>query len=287
MKKMSAVLCALMLTLALAGEAWAGHTGPLRPNISDPSGDANGVNDQGVDLGTFFGDLDDGGSHAAADIRKVWFDNDHQSVSVTILTTEPPFNSDAALSLRVEANHGCLRFEAVVPGDTSDVSRGAWVSSVASTDCGNGIGPVPGSFRSHVTREGLGLTTLTFRLGSHPNLRPLSWFFLPTANTRLVIGKQELDLRFPQIDNTKEGISYRIEQVPPPSVAPPPVATGEPSGGPPPHADKGKDKKKDKGKGKGHEKHGCDHPGHGHGHDDDCPEEDDEQRFASGKPYLF
>lgn len=276
MKKASAVLFALLLTSALAGEAWADPSGPPRPNINDPSGDANGLNDQGITVAGFVGDNDSDGSHAPADIRKVWFENDHESVSVNVLTTEPPFRSDAALSLRVEANGGCLRFEAVIPGDTSDARAGTWVSTVSSDDCGDGVGPVSGSLRSTTTREGSGLTSMTFRLGSHPNLRPFSWFFLPAANTRLVVGQEDLDLRFPQIDNTKEGISYRIEQVPPPSIEVPPASAGKPSGA----------SKPGKGKGKGHEKHGCDHPGQGHGHDDDCPEED-RNRSASGKPYLF
>lgn len=255
MRKTGLLLAAAMVASMLsAGPARADHDiVPPRANIEDPEGDANGLNDQGFSgIIGFQGDNEGGHSLASADIRKVWFSNTAQRVMVHILTIEPPTSSDMGTAFEVATGDRCVVFEAVFPGANYQGESRATVRTPPSEECGGTV-PIPGAVQVRELSGGRGFTTLSFGMFSHPALAPGNRFQAPTASSSVITGSQEGGaLAGPQIDNTKEGLSYRIED--PSSVQAQghgpkagkktPVKNGCPGG-----------KNEDKGKGN---KYGCD-----------------------------
>ncbi|MGI8408017.1 MAG: hypothetical protein ACR2L3_05860, partial [Actinomycetota bacterium] len=242
-------LVSSVFTVGAAGAQEAPPTIPETGNIEDPVGDGNFINDQGAG-GTvgFQGDNSGGATIGAGDMHKVWFTNTADKVSAHILTTCPPPNSRFGLLYRVAVNDGCATFTGFVPSVTYTGPQEAFIS-VPPARCGADIPLVEGEIAVAPLEDGRGITTLTFPLGSRPELSIGQTLVAPVAITRLAHGAQSPALYAPQVDNTKPGTDYAIASGEPTAEEPPPAEEPEPK------PDKEKKKCK-KGKGKGKKK-GC------------------------------
>lgn len=255
----------LMLVVALVAgviaalPARAATAIPDKPNIVDVDGDGNFLNDQGNGgIVGHQGDNAGGPNLADADFHAVWFTNTADEISVHILTAWAPPNPSFGVNLRVQANDGCLRFQARIPSVTF---TGAELARVDDT-CDTTIEPVEGKLTIEELDDERGITTLTFPLSAHPALATGATLKAPFANSQLLVGEAPPNasgrccLTAPQIDNTLPGLDYMIgsQSV----VQPPPVAEEPPGKNNPPG--KGKKKGCNKGKGKGKKKGACPQP---------------------------
>jgi hypothetical protein len=116
-----------LTAVALAATSVSGTAGAAKPNITDPLGDANFVNDQGTGDGSF-GDFTPADAGTVSDITGVSFANDAKNLYVTISTeAAPPAATGIGYSVRVNpgaAGSYCLFFEAFFPGANNDLTQG-------------------------------------------------------------------------------------------------------------------------------------------------------------------
>ncbi len=233
---------------------------PENPNIKDPVGDANYINDQALGGGPVPREGDrttpvDVGSFS--DIMTVWFTHTTETISVHIQTEAPRSSTPAGIFYRVRVDPGvgsnCMWFEGAAPG-AGNMTPTPVASLRLVGDCGSKT-DVAGEFIQEPGPGTTGMHTITLPRSLHKAFEDGSVLKTPTAETRNYVSVTtpagSPGATAPQIDNTKFGTEYRI-------VADEPAASPTPSPGPSPTAepgdddDKGKKKCKKRGKkGKG------------------------------------
>lgn len=249
------VASALIAAPASAQEAPAV---PAEPNITDVSGDGNGLNDQGfgglcVQAPACVPEVGDNsaGGIGAADILAVWFTNTDTTVSAHILTTFPPPNNTPGVGLiyRIHLNDNCTYLQGLVPSKTY---AGAQKANVREF-CGQTGTTEGGEISIAALEDGKGVTTLTYPLGLHPALVMDATLATPFASATAAVGTDSPALYAPRLDDTKVGTDYTISSGPPAEAEEPKEEEEPPGKSDPP----GKGKKKGCGKGKGKQKGAC------------------------------
>ena len=123
MRKTISLATAVAAVLLLAAPSL--NAAAPKPQIQDPYGDANGINDQGTGDGST-GDVTgvaDAGN--ASDLGSVTFTNDAKNLYIQLLNElSPPATQGLALRVRVNGEPGaqCLLFEAYYSGATNNLS---------------------------------------------------------------------------------------------------------------------------------------------------------------------
>lgn len=203
---------ALALVAAVAPAAAAAPARvSAKPQVVDPSGDANLLNDQhnaylvgGPHTGdvTAPGNVEDQG-----DILAVWFTNDARTLTAHIQTTAPPAE-DAGLVFGVDTNrhyepdgihHGCTFFQIfLVDGAEGNV----WDYCITGER-------VPAEVRVETLTDGTGHVTITAPRTFVPFIKGMV-LEEPHADSRMLVIEQTGHyLGF--LDTTAEGSDYRIK----------------------------------------------------------------------------
>ena len=99
-----------------------------KPQIEDPVGDANFINDQGTGDGSF-GDFTEADAGTVSDLIAITFSNDAKNLYVNFQTeAAPPALSGVGYRARFNATAGpgtqCLYVEAFFPGGNNDLTEG-------------------------------------------------------------------------------------------------------------------------------------------------------------------
>lgn len=125
MKRMNVIAAALGAVVLATGAA-PGSAAEPAPQIEDPLGDANFVNDQGTGDGSF-GDFNQADAGAVSDILAIRMSNDKKNLYVAIDTeSTPPAATGIGFRVRVNpegsANAYCLNFEVMHMGANNNLS---------------------------------------------------------------------------------------------------------------------------------------------------------------------
>lgn len=229
---------------------------PEVPNIEDPFGDANGLNDQGQGgtighQGERVTPVDAG---SVSDFGKVWFTNDAETVSVNILTEAagPAINglrfdvyATPGEGSASSSTLGCVRFVAIIAGKFQGQST-TWQGDDAAKvfdACNDGTNwfqnGVEAELRYGEHPEGGGFIVITAPQSASPFLALGQVLSAPQAAARVAYGHQDAVAGSAfYTDNTVVGTDYTIAA--PEETAP-----------------SGKGKKKGCPKGKGKKKGAC------------------------------
>lgn len=198
MKKALSMASALGLLLALSLNA----TAAPKPQITDPLGDANFVNDQGSGDGSF-GDQNAADAGTVSDITAVTFSNDAKNMKV-LLETEaaPPATTGIGYRIRTNPNEAgayCIVIEAYFPG----------ANNALTTPVGYFQDVCGGVERSEI--QILGTQFIVPRSASK--------FFAkggkltsPQAQAFLYSGNETTGVTYPVADTTKIGTDYAIKK---------------------------------------------------------------------------
>lgn len=193
---------AIALGLALVAAGIPVSAAPVaKIIITDPSGDSNGINDQGTGDGSF-GDHNQAGVGNVSDLQKVSLSNDAKNLYVQFEATGvPPATQGLGYRLRVN-NDGpggthCLLFEAFWQGATNTMTEAvAHVKDVCA-----GGDPVA------VKITGALLTVprkISKALGKGKTLTA------PQAQTFVWTGTYPVGVAGPYMDTTKVGSDYKM-----------------------------------------------------------------------------
>jgi hypothetical protein len=178
---------------------------PAEPNIVDPPGDANYVNNN--QTGGQGGNNHTGPTDASslADILAVWFTHDAEKISVHVQTEAPQPSSGAAYIVFFYANPDeCLfaEFAIAAPSYQSD-------SYAEVEDSCAGLEPAEGEIISEEGPDGTGIITATFPRSYSPSFADGAVIGTPRIEMRNLNGGPA-SLRGPTIDNTDPGTDYTI-----------------------------------------------------------------------------
>ena len=208
--RLAAVFAAVTISVAPVAAAAAAKP-PAQPQVTDPAGDANLLNDQhnsyvvgGPHVGDVAGpaNLDD-----QADILAVWFTNDAKTITAHIRTTAPPeqgsdlmFTIDTNRTDRADGiHHGCTYFQIFM---AEDANGEAWDYCVTNTRAA-------GTVAVDSFSDGTGHLTITAPRTLVPFLKGRV-LTDPHADSRaLVIEQTGHFLGF--LDTTAEGSDYRLK----------------------------------------------------------------------------
>ena len=257
----SALFALLSGAMPAAAQEPPPPTIPAVPNIEDPIGDANGLNDQGQagTIGHQGERVTPADAGSVSDFQKIWFTNDAETVSVHILNeaagpainglrfdvyTTPGEGSAASSTL------GCIRFVAIIGGKFQGQST-TWHgpdSAKVFDACNDGTNwfnnGVEAQLQYGEHPDGGGFVTITAPQSASPFLAVGQVLSAPQAAARVAYGEAATVAgSFFVTDNTVIGTDYTI-------TAPPTDAQDDDDLKPGP----GKGKGCDKGKGK---KKGC------------------------------
>lgn len=201
MKKILTTAAALSLALLVAAPSL--HAATPKPQIEDPYGDANGINDQGTGDGSQ-GDVTgaaDAGN--ASDLGSVTFSNDAKNLYITLLNEQsPPATQGLGLRVRVNGEPGsqCLLFEAYYSGATNTVTA---TEGLLRDTCAGGD-PIP--------FEVLG-TLFTIPRSAHEALGKGKVLTNPQAQSFVWSGSSyPAGVAGPYIDTTKVGADYKLKK---------------------------------------------------------------------------
>ena len=213
--------------------AQTGPTPPAEPNIVDPSGDANALNDQGFNEAVVClggncvpgvgdqGDMSGGPNAIGADIHAVWFSDTPDTVSAHFQVAGEPPNSvfeiiyrvrmnPGPLSENINAPNGCVWIEGTLDSESFQGTSYARVRHVCVTDIPNVdidlpvVTPGP---------EGTSIVTISAPRSASAAFAPGATLAGPKAETRGVWGSdQSGPTTAPQFDNTKHGTDYTLDQ---------------------------------------------------------------------------
>ena len=119
MKRLTSISAIVGLTAALLAASLQASAAP-KPQITDPLGDANFVNDQGTGDGST-GDVNPADAGTVSDLTGITFSNDAKNLLVNIATeAAPPATTGIGYRVRVNPDGAggtyCLFFEAFFPG---------------------------------------------------------------------------------------------------------------------------------------------------------------------------
>jgi hypothetical protein len=125
MKKLVSLAAVAALAAALA--VAPASAGAMKTIIEDPTGDSNGINDQGTGDGSF-GDHNQAGVGNVSDLVKVSLTNDAKNLSVTFEAIGlPPATQGLGYRLRLNPDGPggthCILIEAFWPGATNDMTE--------------------------------------------------------------------------------------------------------------------------------------------------------------------
>ena len=191
---------ALGLALIVGATSLQATAAP-KPQITDPFGDSNFVNDQGTGDGSI-GDTGDAGPGTVSDLLSVTFSNDAKNLSVYVETqASPPALTGVGLRVRVNPDGAggthCLLFEAFYPGANNNLTAG--VGHVKDVCAGGDAVPV----------KLLGTTFIVPRklskaLGKGATLKA------PQAQSFLYTGTYPAGSPTGTVDTTKVGTDYKM-----------------------------------------------------------------------------
>ena len=191
---------ALGLALMVGATSLQAAAAP-KPQITDPFGDSNFVNDQGTGDGSI-GDTGDAGPGTASDLLSVTFSNDAKNLSIYVETqAAPPAITGVGFRVRVNPDGAggthCLLFEAFYKGANNTVDPAvAHVKDVCA-----GGDPVPVKI--------IGTTFIVPRkvskaLGKGATLKA------PQAQSFLYTGTYPVGSPTGTVDTTKVGTDYKM-----------------------------------------------------------------------------
>ncbi len=199
MKKTITLIAALAVTAALAQPLSAAP----KPNIEDPIGDANFVNDQGTGDGSF-GDFNQADAGTVSDIGSVTFSNDKKNLIVDVATEAAP-PATTGIGYRVRTNPDgaggayCLLIEVYHPGANNILtSPVGWVQDT----CAGG---------EQVPVEILGTRWIVPRSASKL-LGKGGKLTAPQAQAFLYSGNESGGSTYPVADTTKVGTDYALKK---------------------------------------------------------------------------
>jgi hypothetical protein len=201
MKK--AILPAAVLAMLVAGSLHAGAAPTPKPQITDPLGDANFVNDQGTGDGSVGDQAPGADAGNASDLGTVTFHNDAKNLYVTFMNEQaPPATQGMGLRARVNGDPGsqCLVFEAFYPGATNNLT--AAEAQMRDTCAGGDAIPI----------EVVG-TMLTIPRSAHEAFGKGQTLTSPQAQSFVYTGtSQPAGVSGPFIDTTKVGTDYKLKK---------------------------------------------------------------------------
>lgn len=201
MRRILTIATALSLPLLLAAPSLNAAT--PKPQIEDPYGDANGINDQGTGDGST-GDVTgaaDAGN--ASDLGSVTFTNDAKNLYVTFLNEQsPPATQGIGLRVRVNGEPGsqCLLFEVYYSGATNNLAA---TEAILRDTCAGG---------DPIKIEALG-TQLIVPRSAHEAFGKGQVLTNPQAQSFVYSGTSyPAGVSGPYIDTTKVGTDYKLKK---------------------------------------------------------------------------
>ncbi|MFN2587792.1 MAG: hypothetical protein ABR613_06730 [Actinomycetota bacterium] len=200
MKKTTLLLVALSMLAAGSLQASAAPT--PKPQIEDPLGDANFVNDQGTGDGSVGDQAPGADAGNASDLNLVTFSNDAKNLYILFQNEQsPPATQGLGLRVRVNGNPGsqCLNFEVFYPGATNNLTE------------------TEAQLRDSCTGETIAIeavgTTLTIPRSAHEALGKGKTLTAPQAQSFVYTGtSQPAGASGPYIDTTKVGADYKLKK---------------------------------------------------------------------------
>ena len=199
MKKTFLTIAALGLAIVLGAQA----TAAPKPQISDPLGDANFVNDQGTGDGSF-GDVNPADAGTVSDITDVAIWNDAKTIYINFATEAAP-PAITGIGYRVRTNPDgaggayCLIFEVYHPGANNALTTP--VGYFQDTCAGGERVPIKivGS-QWEIPRS----ASKAFAKGGK--------LTAPQAQAYLYTGNETAGATYPVADTTKVGTDYAIKK---------------------------------------------------------------------------
>jgi hypothetical protein len=143
MKRAGSFAVALGAAVVLAATSLQAVAATPKPQIEDPVGDANGVNDQGTGDGSF-GDQTAADAGTVSDLISITFSNNAKDLVIMFETeAAPPAATGVGYRVRVNPDGTggtyCLRFEVYFPGANNALTA---AEAFLFDDCAGGD-PVP------------------------------------------------------------------------------------------------------------------------------------------------
>ncbi|MDQ3915448.1 MAG: hypothetical protein M3323_09000 [Actinomycetota bacterium] len=200
MKKTTLLLAAL--SMLAAGSLQASAAAAPKPQISDPLGDANFVNDQGTGDGSIGDQAPGADAGNASDLNAVTFSNDAKNLYILFQNEQsPPATQGLGLRVRVNGDPGsqCLNFEVFYPGATNTLTE------------------TEAQLRDSCTGETIAVeatgTLLTIPRSAHEALGKGKTLTAPQAQSFVYTGSsQPAGVSGPYIDTTKVGTDYKLKK---------------------------------------------------------------------------
>ena len=201
MKRTTSILIAMSVVTALGATSLQASAGVPKPQIEDPLGDANFVNDQGTGDGSF-GDQTAADAGTVSDILGVTLSNDAKNLTIAFdMEASPPAATAVAYRLRVNPDGPggthCLLFEVFYSGANNTVTTP--VAHLRDA-CGGG---------EDIPIEVLG-TTLVIPRSAHEALGKGKTLVAPQAQTFQYSGAYPNGVAAPTIDTTKVGTDFKF-----------------------------------------------------------------------------
>ena len=198
MKKALTIVLGLGLLLGVSMNATAGS----KPQITDPLGDANFVNDQGTGDGSM-GDQNPADAGTVSDITDVTFSNDAKNLKVLIGTeAAPPATTGIGYRVRTnpdDAGTYCIQIEAYFPGANNAITTPV---GYFQDLCGGGE-------RQEIQVLG---TQLVIPRKASPALAKGATLTAPQAQAFLYSGNETTGVTYPVADTTKVGTDYKLKK---------------------------------------------------------------------------
>ena len=200
MKRALSIAMVLSLPLLLAGPSLKAAP---EPQINDPFGDANAVNDQGTGDGSIGDQAPGADAGNASDLGTVTFSNDAKNLYILFTNEQaPPATQGLGLRVRVNGAPGsqCLLFEVFFPGATNNLTEN--VAHLRDVCAGGDPIPV----------DVLG-TQLTIPRSAHEALGKGKTLDTPQAQSFIYSGAAyPAGVIGPYIDTTKVGADYKLKK---------------------------------------------------------------------------
>ena len=203
MKRALAIAAALSLPLSLGTISTGATAAAPGPQIEDPFGDANFINDQGTGDGSTGDQAPGADAGNASDLGTVTFSNDAKNLYVLLQNEQsPPATQGLGLRVRVNGAPGsqCLLFEAYYSGATNTLTA---VEGYFRDTCAGGD-PVP--------VEVLG-TQLIIPRSLHEAFGKGKTLDTPQAQSFVYTGSSyPAGAGGPYVDTTKVGTDYKMKR---------------------------------------------------------------------------
>lgn len=196
-------MLAAVVGLALAAGSLTPISAAPKPQIEDPVGDSNFVNDQGTGDGSF-GDFTGADAGTVSDLMGITFSNDKKNLLIQIDTEAAP-PATTGIGYRVRTNPDgaggtyCLLFELFYPG-ANNVLTTAKAHFIDA--CGDG---------EKVEIEVLG-TQLVIPRNLHKSFGKGGKLTAPQAQAFLYSGDYPSGAIGPYADTTKVGTDYKLKK---------------------------------------------------------------------------